>query len=266
VTAWKPDLAGVAEVFHAEFHEHRYPMHTHDAWTLLILDQGSIRFDLDRRPGGSIPSLVTLLPPHVPHDGRAATAMGFRKRVAYLDTTVLPVTLAGAAADRPNMDDPALLAGVDRLHRALVDRDDRLDGEAALAAVGERLRQHLRRFRGPPPAPADGTRLADRLRQLLDARIVEPVTLAEASGALGASVSQLVRSFATAFGLTPHAYVVARRIEWARRLMLDGMALADVAVAAGFHDQAHMTRHFKRYVGVTPARYRSQPRAAPSPM
>jgi len=85
-----------------------------------------------------------------------------------------------------------------------------------------------------------------------------PAGRRSASATLGTSVSQLVRAFAAAFGLTPHAYVVNRRIERSRQLMLAGMPLAEVAIVAGFHDQAHLTRHFKRFVGVTPARYRSR--------
>jgi AraC-like DNA-binding protein len=55
--------------------------------------------------------------------------------------------------------------------------------------------------------------------------------------------------------VSPHAYVIGRRIEAARRRLLRGDRPADVAVAVGFHDQAHLTRHFKRHTSVTPARY-----------
>src|ERR671911_239937 len=52
VRAWQPALPGVREVFHARFVEHRYPPHTHDTWTVLIVDQGAIRYDLDNREHG----------------------------------------------------------------------------------------------------------------------------------------------------------------------------------------------------------------------
>ena len=46
ITAWRPDVEGIDEVFHARFADHAYPMHTHDAWTLLIVDEvGYIPFD-----------------------------------------------------------------------------------------------------------------------------------------------------------------------------------------------------------------------------
>ncbi|MBO0877621.1 MAG: AraC family ligand binding domain-containing protein, partial [Pseudonocardia sp.] len=93
VAAWRPAVPGIAEVFHARFTEHAYPLHTHDAWTLLIVDDGAVRFDLDRHQHGALRSQVTLLPPHVPHDGRAATPSGFRKRVLYLELEQLPPAL-----------------------------------------------------------------------------------------------------------------------------------------------------------------------------
>ncbi|HSK60888.1 MAG TPA: AraC family ligand binding domain-containing protein, partial [Actinomycetospora sp.] len=89
VRAWRPAVPGITEVFHARFTEHAYPPHTHDAWTLLIVDAGAVRYDLDRHEHGALPTSVTLLPPHVAHDGRSARPGGFRKRVVYLDDTAL---------------------------------------------------------------------------------------------------------------------------------------------------------------------------------
>ena len=51
--AWRPDVPGVAEVFHARFTDHAYPAHTHDTWTLLIVDDGMVTFDLHRRLHGA---------------------------------------------------------------------------------------------------------------------------------------------------------------------------------------------------------------------
>jgi AraC-like DNA-binding protein len=56
--------------------------------------------------------------------------------------------------------------------------------------------------------------------------------------------------------LPPHRYLIGRRIEAARNLLLSGAPLAETAVRAGFYDQAHLARHFRRYLGVSPSRYR----------
>ncbi len=73
--------------------------------------------------------------------------------------------------------------------------------------------------------------------------------------AVDASPTHLVRAFTRRFGLPPHAYLVARRVEAARRMLLAGRPPAEVAATVGFHDQAHLTRQFRRHVGTTPGRF-----------
>ena len=57
-------------MLHAYFPDHAYPKHTHDTWTLLVVDSGTVCFDLERSQHATERSRVTLLPPHVAHDGR----------------------------------------------------------------------------------------------------------------------------------------------------------------------------------------------------
>jgi AraC-like DNA-binding protein len=251
VRAWAPQVPGITEVFHAWFTDHAYPEHTHDTWTLLVVDEGAIRYDLDRHEHGALRPGVTLLPPHVAHTGRAATPHGFRKRVLYLDAEVLDTALVGAAVDAPALDDPLLRRRVHQLHRVLEAPGAGLEAESRLALIGDRIRQHLR---GPAPDPS-ADRLAADLRDMLDAHMVDGLTLREAAALLHAHPAHLVRSFTRAYGLPPHRYLTGRRIEAARRRLLAGEPAAHVAAAVGFHDQAHLHRHFTRLVGATPARY-----------
>ncbi|MEU5685913.1 helix-turn-helix domain-containing protein [Streptomyces venezuelae] len=256
VTAWRPRVPGVVEVFHAHFTEHAYPMHVHDVWTLLIVDDGAVRYDLNRRERGTPGDTVSLLPPQVPHNGSPATAHGFRKRVVYLDAPVLDASLIGPAVDDPDITDPLLRRRIGQLHGALGRPGDELEAESRLALVGERLRGHLRpRARLPVPEPGRG--VAHNLRELLDARVLDGVTLGEAAEEVRAHPTHLVRAFSAAFGIAPHQYLMARRVERARRLLLDGRPPAAVATEVGFYDQAHLNRHFKRVVGVPPGRYAS---------
>ena len=253
--AWKPEVPGIQEVFHARFVDHAYPAHTHDAWTVFTVDEGSIAYDLEHRQRGVGGSRVTLLPPHVVHDGRPAGRDGYRKRVLYVGTEVLGEHLIGPAVDEPDVVDAALVRGFRTLHRALADPGDAFEAESTFALVAARLVDHL----GGRPAdetPVDDS-IAEDLRDLLDARLFVGVTLAETGRILDASPAHLVRSFTRRFGISPHRYVIGRRIDVARSRLLEGQPLARVAVDVGFHDQAHFTKHFKRHLGTTPARYRS---------
>ncbi|HEV7760971.1 MAG TPA: AraC family ligand binding domain-containing protein, partial [Acidimicrobiales bacterium] len=98
VDAWVPAVPGIAEVLHARLVDYAYPPHCHDTWTVLIVDDGAIRYDLDSRHCGAARQTVAVLPPGVIHDGQAAPGtVGFRKRNLYLDAGFLPAGLIGAA-------------------------------------------------------------------------------------------------------------------------------------------------------------------------
>ncbi|HEY1702992.1 MAG TPA: AraC family transcriptional regulator [Trebonia sp.] len=252
--AWRPRVPGVAEVLHARMTDHVYPMHAHDSWTLLIVDDGMVRYDVHRHEHGALDQVITLLPPHVPHNGRAATESGFRKRVVYLDFGQLPERLIGRAADRPVLIDPVLRLRVGQLHEALGRPGDELEAESRLALITDRLRHNLQHYPAERPvAAAPG--IAYRLRDLLDAAVPETVLLRDAAARLHAHPAHLVRAFSAEFGLSPHQYVTGRRVDLARGFLLGGMPASQVAAEAGFYDQAHLTRHFKNVLGTTPVRF-----------
>jgi AraC-like DNA-binding protein len=254
VRAWKPQVTGIREVFHARFVDHAYPPHTHDAWTVFTVDEGAVAYELETRHRGVVGPRVTILPPHVVHDGRAADGDGYRKRVLYVGTDVLGEDLIGRAVDEPDVRDQQLVRGFGSLHRALRDPGDAFEAESIFALVSSRLREHLR-DRAVEESPRPRDEVAADLRDLLDERSLESMTLAEAGRILDVSPARLVRCFTRRFGISPHRYVVGRRVDAARQLLLDGGPVAQVAAEVGFHDQAHLTRHFKRHVGTTPASY-----------
>ena len=97
--------------------------------------------------------------------------------------------------------------------------------------------------------------MARRLRDLLDEHVPAGLSLDDAATLLNAHPTHLVRAFTREFGIPPHLYLTGRRIDTARHLLLAGMRPADVAQAAGFSDQSHLTRHFRRMLGTSPARY-----------
>lgn len=219
VKAWQPEVAGIAEAFHAHIVDWGYPRHSHDTWAVLIVDRGAIDYSLDRKPCAAVDDVVAILPPGVTHDGRPArrARQGFWKRALYLDHSALAPDLIGPAVDQATITDPELRALISALHHALVG-GERLEAEARLAVACDRIRRHLVRSRSQP-GPEQG--IAATLRHLLDE---DPAgcSLTEAGRTLDRTVAHLVRSFTAAYGVSPHQYTIGRRVDTARRLLLAG--------------------------------------------
>ena len=255
VIAWHPPIAGVREVLHATHVRHAYPRHAHDAWTLFIVDRGAVRYDLGRHERVAAPAMVSLLPPHVAHDGRPALDDGYRMRSLYVDAHTIPEALIGAAVDRPFIADRTLAARVSAVHDALLVPDGSLEAETRLLLVVDRLTELLGGGAPPAPEPVRSRELADAVRAALDVELFDRPSIGDIATRLDVGPTAAARAFSATFGLPPHEYVLGRRLEAARARILDGEPLADVAIETGFVDQAHLTRRFKRLVGTTPGRY-----------
>jgi AraC-like DNA-binding protein len=105
------------------------------------------------------------------------------------------------------------------------------------------------------PFPALGAPDLARAKARIDDDPTIPITLAELACEAGVSRFQALRGFAKLTGLTPHAYIVQRRLDAARTMIARGHTLADAATASGFADQSHLSREFARRYGVTPGAY-----------
>lgn len=93
--------------------------------------------------------------------------------------------------------------------------------------------------------------VADRLQSSAG----QALDLASLAQLAGCSEGHLVRSFKRQFGLAPHAYLLNARIHIAQQLLRQGHAIADVALATGFTDQAHFQRVFKKLTAATPGQF-----------
>ena len=102
---------------------------------------------------------------------------------------------------------------------------------------------------------------ADRARELLTARLAHPPTLQELADAVGANRFVLLREFRRRHGLPPHAFLLRLRVERARRMLARGADISETSHELGFADQPHMSRIFKRVVGLSPGAYRRQMRS-----
>jgi AraC-like DNA-binding protein len=108
---------------------------------------------------------------------------------------------------------------------------------------------------GEPVQEPRAPRGVEIAQELIDDDPAFSRSLDDLAAVSGLSRFQLVRGFTRKTGLTPHAYIVQRRLLLARRLISGGHTLADAAAACGFSDQSHMTRLFRRTFGISPSAY-----------
>lgn len=256
--AFNPGLDGLTEVFHATFTDHAYPPHSHDTWTVLIVDSGAIRYDIDHDDRGADTRRVTVLPPHVAHDGESARpGRGFRKRVLYLDLEAIGEDFIGRAVDNSTLDDPRLRTDISKLHQAFDRFRDDLEWETRLETIISRIQARLT---GKPGSNSSSRTPAITLRDYLESHLCERLRLETVARDLGWNKTHLIRSFKHEYGIPPHRYLIGRRVEEARRLLVAGQAAAQVAVQVGFYDQAHLTRHFRTLLSTTPSRFQQATR------
>ncbi|HEY7641893.1 MAG TPA: AraC family transcriptional regulator [Steroidobacteraceae bacterium] len=237
-----------------------FPRHTHDQYGIGVVDAGghaswSGRGQVEAAPG----NFISVNPGEV-HDGHAIGGRPRAWRILYFDPAVLADLRADVLEEAPRSFTFAAPVFADRgLHRLFdatfqcrAPQGATMPCETAVLRLVARLGVHstARPVRNEGP-----TACVRRACARIDADPAASLTLIALAKEAGLSRYQLIRAFARELGLTPHAYILQRRIALAQRLIRAGRDLAEVAAEAGFCDQSHLTRRFVRQFGVTPRRY-----------
>ncbi len=106
-------------------------------------------------------------------------------------------------------------------------------------------------------SPTFSVALWSRIEQEIEAHLAEPLTIAMLATSAGMRETRFLQAFKAQTGLAPYQYVLRKRIERARNLLLGStLGLAEIALASGFSDQAHMTSSLSRHIGQTPGAIR----------
>jgi AraC-like DNA-binding protein len=153
---------------------------------------------------------------------------------------------------------PQLVAGDERavpFHRlldAVAAQVDRLSLEVAVTEAVNALVI----IAGARP---DHSRPVRRALEYMRVRLSDSIKLDELADHTGLDKFHLCRAFRAQMGMPPHTYLTHLRIARAKKLLLGGVRASDLAPLVGLYDQAQLTRHFRRLVGTTPARYGKSP-------
>ena len=266
---WRADGQPL-EAMHAHFRSHVYHRHSHESYSFGVTETGAQGFACRGGHHVSTTGMVMTFNPDDPHDGHAATGHGFTYRMIHIGPGLVTDLLADAGG-RPSgrplfpvpvVQDAALASALRELHGVLTGTSTPLERHEHLTGTVARLTRHA--APGTPVAGRDDraarlpmTSAASRIRDLLHDCYASQLTADDLAAAADCSRYAAYRAFSAAFGLAPSEYQRQLRLRSARKLLGAGMPAAWVAAEVGFADQAHLTRWFRRYYGVTPGAYRS---------
>jgi AraC-like DNA-binding protein len=260
---WRADALPV-EAMHAHFTSHVYHRHSHESYSFGVTETGAQAFTCRHGRHVSGPGMAMAFNPDDPHDGHAATDGGFTYRMVHIWPEFF-ASLAGA--DRPLplfrvpvLADPVVARSLRRLHAALTGPASDLERYERLSATAGLLIRHASGRVPAAGAPHHGADPgpAARIRALIhDAGTAADLTAGDLAAAAGCSRYAAYRAFHQAYGLAPSDYQRQLRVRAARGLLSRGVPPTVAAAEAGFADQAHLTRWFRRYYGITPGAYRS---------
>ncbi len=225
-----------------------------------MVEHGAARFALDATQQRASEGELFLLEPEAVHTGMAAVPEGWAYKVLYLEPRIVHEWAerdgtAPHAARWVVFRDRALRDALLSAHAALATEPSGLAVDEAVLAAVAALRPHLKP--GPPARLRERAEHAAvrRARAHLRERWDQRVPLAELAAVAGLSRFELVRRFRQDNGVTPHAFQSNLRVDQARWLLAKGVPPAAVAANCGFADQPHLSRVFKRSVGVSPGLY-----------
>lgn len=258
VTAsWSVEGLGGLELFRAADMEHAYTKHAHETYTIGVIEKGiggnhcrGARHDC---PAGSI----VVMKPGDAHTGYSVGGP-FSYRMFYVSDHAFRRALGEAGAlphfDQVVLDDLPWAVHLRALHQMLEYPAHPLEYQLR---TDEALSAFARAFGAATPPERGGRehKAVTQVKAYLHAHYRESVSIDDLAVLTGLHRAYLIRSFHREVGLPPYAYLMQLRVRDAKRLLAQGEPIAQVAIAVGFADQSHLTRTFKRILGVTPAQY-----------
>lgn len=252
---------------------HSFAKHTHEAFGIGFMYAGAQKSASGRgMVEAGAGNIITVNPREV-HDGHPIGDGPRGWNMLYFDPTLIARAasdISDATTDQYEFTRPVMDSHDGRqCFGALFNAITHGSAESAQLRREEMLLFMLHHAMVAPGEPFPGTTTRSavaharikRAKALLDDSPTDSHSLDDLADATGLSKFQTLRDFTRATGLTPHAYLIQRRIDLARSMIRDGHMLSDIAHAAGFADQSHLNRHFVRAFGLTPGRYARASRA-----
>lgn len=262
---WHDATLSNLELLHATYITHTFAPHTHEGYVIGVIEQGAEQFTYRRSQHVASVGSIVFINPGEMHTGSSAAEHGWTYRTLYPSIELLQRAasdLTGRPRDTPFfaeavVHDPEMMREISLTHRVLEEQASALERESRLLWTLSRL---ILRYADdhPHPRPLAKEHMGiQRVRSYLEENYSENISLEQLAAIAHLSPFHLLRSFRDQMSLPPHAYQIQTRIKHAKYMLCMGLPCIDTAMAVGFADQSHFTKHFKRIVGVPPGLYGS---------
>jgi AraC family transcriptional regulator len=233
----------------------RLPRHSHKHGYFCLVRRGQYREEYGARVRSCGPLTVAFHPPGELHAEQFAGDETWSFNIEVTDSWLARWPDFAARYDWAADSQGGVLAGLAlRLHKEFLNDDS----AALLAIEGLTLEILAEGWRRSIPVSGQSPPLwLARVREILDDGFAEPLTLGKLATQAGVHPVHMAAAFRRHYGCTMGQYLRRRRIEFAcRQLTTSTTTLDEIALTAGFADQSHFSRTFKRLTGLTPAAYR----------
>ena len=240
-----------------------YTRHAHEHFSIGAITAGSSTYIHEQSEFAVDVGTVVLMNPGDVHACNPIDDQSWSYVMLYVDTPWLTDLqhqlgfsddLAFRRFSVTHTRDASLFAGLNDLYAVLVDpQQDVLRKQSLAVEFFSEVQLQLNPVAQPLREP---NFKLERAAEYIRDNCTHLLKLEDICAAAQLSPSYLIRAFKQHFGMTPHAFLVNRRIQFAQDQLRSGKLIADVALEAGFADQAHFQRAFKQHLAATPGQYR----------
>lgn len=253
------------ELLHATCITYASARHTHETFAIGVIEQGAVELIHKGTKYIASKGSIVVINPDDAHACNTAVEEGYSQCMMYPSVTLLQQVTSEMTSQKqttlsfstPVIQDHQLAQQIYSLRHSLYISTCQLEWIANFCGTLTRLinlyaNEHITLKRIGTERQA-----VKQVKEYLEAHYTDNVLLEQLAHITNLSPFHLTRVFCHEVGLPPHAYLTQVRVLQAKKLLCQGLAIAQAALETGFTHQSHLNKHFKRIVGVTPKQYQA---------
>ena len=248
----------MVQLISGECRQHKFNIHFHYEFTLGLVEEGQENFLLDGTVHRLRKGAVYLLPPFTPHASHAVDGSGWKYRSFYINATYMEMLMPHFCKNPFN-----LISYCSSVYEAASKVIDAIDKTKDQNKIGLLLQNSFISIINQMIALNDTAlpiknqpKTIIKARDAIKKNLVREICIDDLADLTDWHPHYLINQFQIHVGISPMAYIKSCRLEQVKMSLASGEPIAEAAICAGFYDQSHLSRHFKRAFGVTPGAFR----------